>query len=1022
MRRKALESLDVKAEDDMPVTIRGAGGQTFVARKSCELKLKLDDYEFDSKIVVVEDSQISYDLIVGEDVLVQAKILIDRNGVQIVGRDEIAEVMSIQVVPEVELHHIKDDQVRNKVADLISNFSPSESPKSTEVEMKIVLRDEEPVFQSPTRMSPKENEIVEKIVMEWQKAGIIRPSCSEYSSPAVLVDKKDGSKRLCVNYKKLNEKTVRDRYPLPVMEDLIARLKDSRIFSTLDLENGFFHVKVNEMSKKYTSFVVPFGQYEFNRVPFGLTNSPSVFMRFVHRVFRPLMLEGILLIYLDDLMVLAVDEDEAANRLERVLGVAEDYGLNIKWKKCNFVKNEVEFLGLVVKDGTITPSPDRVKAVMHFPTPKSIKKLQSFLGLTSYFRKFIENYSLIAKPLSDLFRGDAKFSWHGKQQEAFQKLKECLSNHPVLQIYDPSAETELHTDACASSYGSVLMQRNKEDKKFHPVYFFNRKTSQDQEKWCSYDLEALAVVKSLEKFRVYLLGIPFKIVTDCQAFAMAMRSKNVSRKAARWAEELETFDYTIEHRPGSKMKHVDALSRNVMVIEVENELVSKVKNLQKNDETLKPIRLILAEEKPYEKYLLRGGILFREDDSGEELLVVPRSLQMEVLRKVHEMGHFGPQKMSEVVTRQFYIPGLKDKIQRVIQSCVECLLSNRKTGKMEGYLHPINKGDAPLETYHIDHLTPAAGTSKGYQHIFAVVDAFSKFVWLYPTKTLNTNEVLKSLEWQSEIFGNPRRIISDKGSAFTSTDFADYCRVEKINHVTVTTGVPRGNGQVERINRIVINVLTKLTPDDHPEHWYKHLRKVQKFINATLSRSTGYSPFEILFGTKMRCAEDAEILKAIQDEIESNFLEERSELRENASRNIHDITQENISTYNRRRKEAKDYKVGDVVAIKKTQYGGSKISKNFLGPYVIKEVKSNERFEVEKVGDHPGPSVTSTSADNMKPYVDEETFSEDESEETVEEQFLDSTEDQEDFHGFTEEDLRSGRPQHEDGRDVGGRT
>lgn len=186
-----------------------------------------------------------------------------------------------------------------------------------------------------------------------------------------------------------------------------------------------------------------------------------------------------------------------------------------------------------MKKGKITPSPSKVTAVMNFPVPKTIKKLQSFLGLASHFRKFIENYSLIAKPLSDLFRGDAKFVWSWKQNEAFEELKKLLSSYPVLQIYDPTAETELHTDACSASYGSVLMQKNKEDNKFHPVYYYNRKTSIEQEKWCSYDLEAYAVVKSLEKFRVYLLGIPFKIVTDCQAFALAMKNKNVSKKAAR---------------------------------------------------------------------------------------------------------------------------------------------------------------------------------------------------------------------------------------------------------------------------------------------------------------------------------------------------------------------------------------------------------------------------------------------------------------------------------------------------------
>jgi transposase InsO family protein len=409
---------------------------------------------------------------------------------------------------------------------------------------------------------------------------------------------------------------------------------------------------------------------------------------------------------------------------------------------------------------------------------------------------------------------------------------------------------------------------------------------------------------------------------------------------------------------------------------------------------------------------LNGGVLFRENGEGVEQLVVPKNLQAEVLRKIHNLGHFGVHKMESLTNQQYYIPGMKDKIQQIIQSCVDCILGNKKAGKQEGLLNPIDKGDAPLQTFHVDHLTPAAGTRKGYQHLFVVIDAFTKYVWLYPTKTLNTNEVLSCLDRQQTNFGNPGRIISDRGSAFTSSDFADYCKSENIQHSRITTGVPRGNGQVERINRVVINLLTKLTPEDKPDQWFKHVRKIQQFINATMSRGTGFTPFELLFGVKMKLQDYENLTELIKEELEILFAENRCEMRSEARKQLLKISEENRRTYNKKRKPAHVYNLGDIVAIKKTQYGGSKISRSFFGPYKITKVNGKDRYDVVKIGSHPGPTTTSTSADNMKMFVDGEPLSD--STEII------SSDSEEDFRGFTREEIgkKSGRFLGQDGRGV----
>lgn len=263
----------------------------------------------------------------------------------------------------------------------------------------------------------------------------------------VIVTKKDGSHRVCVDYRQLNKKIIRDQFPMPLIEDCIDALAPARVFSVLDLKNGFFHVPVAGDSRKYTSFVTYNGQYEFMKILFGLCNSPTTFLRFVDEVFRDLSRRGIVLMYMDDLIVPDKDEAEAFDGLRETMATAVEKGLSINWKKCKFLEREVEYLGHVVGGGFIRPSNEKVKAVQKFLKSMCRKDIQSFLRLTGYFRKFVLDYVIIARPLSDLLKGSQKFSFGAAQEESFTKLKTALTSAPVLRIYKPDAITELRTDA-----------------------------------------------------------------------------------------------------------------------------------------------------------------------------------------------------------------------------------------------------------------------------------------------------------------------------------------------------------------------------------------------------------------------------------------------------------------------------------------------------------------------------------------------------------------------------------------------
>lgn len=319
---------------------------------------------------------------------------------------------------------------------------------------------------------------------------------------------------------------------------------------------------------------------------------------------------------MDDLIVPAMDYDNAIQNLEIVLNTASQHGLVIKWEKCNFIKHKIEYLGHIIEDGKVQPSERKTIAVKKFPEPSTVKTLQSFLGLIGYFRKFIPKYSIIARPLTNLLKGGIKFNFGKEELRAFNLLKQCLSDKPVLRLYRTGAETELHTDASVFGYGAILLQRDSVDRAFHPIYYASGKTSTTEQKYSSYELEVLAIVKALKKFRVYLLGIPFKIITDCQAFTMTMRKRDLCVRVARWALLLEEFQYVIEHRPGKSMVHVDALSRHplndVMLVDDDDEgILARIRKAQQEDPELKEI--FESEDKcRAEGFVKRSGILYKE--------------------------------------------------------------------------------------------------------------------------------------------------------------------------------------------------------------------------------------------------------------------------------------------------------------------------------------------------------------------------------------------------------------------------
>ncbi|GBL95273.1 Retrovirus-related Pol polyprotein from transposon 297, partial [Araneus ventricosus] len=533
LRKSVFDKLNMCKLYPLNLSLSGFGKSKVNPLGYFKCNIKIDYFKCNADIYVVKNNVMSYDGIVGMNVLMQGETVINENGIVIKEKfQRIEEVGSLYILPidvtpnETELNIGPDvpNIFKDKVQQSFLNYVPHKT-KTTDVGLNILVKGNEPISYQPRRLPFPEKKIVQSQIAEWLEQGIVEPCFSEYSSPVVMARKKNGTPRVCIDYSRLNNVVVKDRFPFPLIEDILDRLQRSRVFSTIDLENAFFHVDVNKDSRKYTSFVIPEGKYQFLKVPFGLCNSPVVFQRYNNYIFRPLINDGIVLPYLDDIIILSSSFEEGIERVELVLSIASEYGLDINFNKSHFLKKRIEFLGHVIEDDKIFASTLKTKAVLNFPEPANLKQIHSFLGLTAYFRKFISKYSTIARPLSDLLKKDRKFKFGEEERISFNQLKIMLAEKPVLRIYNPNYEIELHTDASLEGYGAILMQKSPDDKNFHPTYYMSKKTTDAEKKYSSYELDALAVIEAVKKFGVYLLGIPFKIVTDCSALEKTMQKK-----------------------------------------------------------------------------------------------------------------------------------------------------------------------------------------------------------------------------------------------------------------------------------------------------------------------------------------------------------------------------------------------------------------------------------------------------------------------------------------------------------------
>lgn len=902
---------------------------------------------------------------------------------------------------------------------------------------RIHLEDDKPVRVPYRRIPPAYVQEVTDHLQKLLQQGVIRESQSPYSSAVVLVRKKSGALRLCVDYRLLNKKCVKDAFPLPRIEEYLDSLSGAKLFSTLDLKSAYAQVPVAEEDCHKTAFATPMGLFEYTRMPFGLCNSPATFQRLMMTIFRSELLEQVL-IFLDDVLVFSRNFDQHLMRLKTVLLKLRQHNLKIEPSKCHLFKTEVAYLGHRISADGVSTDPEKVRAIAEWPTPTSPSELLTFLCSAGYYRRFIPNFSQRTSVLYRLInedpnRGKKKkpgrkwnskdpvpWNWTPECDDSFASLKQTLTSAPILGFADFSKEFILETDGSQKGLGAVLSQSQNGHLKV--IAYASRAlkgAERNHVRYSSMKLELLALKWAVDKFRDYLLGGKFVVYTDNNPLKYVMSTAKLKAIEQKWVSELSRFNFEIRYRPGKSNGNADSLSRRPVPVDDSQEFqdmdvddvsavmgltwvprdicnkqqvditmvetnvlqeqtekirelfpsysFEEIRHLQREDPSIgrvfyylnhpdeaslknlrresREVRTIFRQK---EKLKIRDGIVYRhiKDPRSQEeweQLLLPKCLQETVLKYLHDQtGHQGMERTESLLRQRCYWPNLQDDVRSWIYHCKRCTLAKPPNRNIQTPMGSVS-ASRPLEVLAIDFtiLEPA---TNGLENVLVMTDVFTKFAVAVPTRNQTAPTTAKILikEWFLR-YGVPERIHSDQGRNFESKLVKDLCKLYGINKSRTTPYYPAGNGQCERFNRTLHNLLGTLEPEQK-SRWPEHLQTVVAYYNATPHASTNYSPFYLMFGRHCRLPVD-HILGTLPDNSE-NWIEDHVQRLNAAYEKVKDNTQDRRERqkehYDRKTKEWQIGIGSKVYAVDHSRMGRNKIGDHYKDTvYIVLDRKNN---------------------------------------------------------------------------------
>lgn len=754
---------------------------------------------------------------------------------------------------------IQDKQHCKELSKVLSSYedvfnNPNELPKSTVHDHKIkTFPDSSPPNRPPYRLSEDDLKEVQFQITNLLEKNYIKPSSSPYGAPVILVKKKDGTKRMCIDYRALNKMTIKNKFPLPLAEDLFDALKDATIYSKIDLESGFNQVLINKEDRHKTAFRTRFGHYEYSVMPFGLTNAPATFMCMMNSVFSKYLFKSVV-VFVDGILIYSKNMEEHVKHVEEVLETLRANHLYAKLKKCQFGVNSVDYIGHHISSEGISPIEDKVKAIKTWPTPDNVKAVRAFLGLASYYLKYIRNFAQIAAPMTDLLKAKTKkkFEWGQLQTNSFEELKNRLSTTPVLKIPDNKGKFKLTTDASNISIGAVLEQQDSEGH-FRPIAFDSRKLTPSEVNYPVHERELLAIIHTLRKWRIYLTGQEFDIFTDHSPLRYLQTQKTLSPRQTRWMMDLSDFDFTIHYKPGKQNIVADSLSRiNIGTISTISGCAAfsdRIKQAYITDPNISSIIRALEEGGQHGEYKKTNGLILIRGK-----IYVPHNIdKSEIINEAHNTpigGHLGIIKTRKSISQCFFWPNMTNDIETFVQACNTCQRMKSTNQKPTGLLKPIPIPSQPWLQIGMDFITHLPKTQRSYDSLLVVTDYYSKRMRLIPTRQTNTAKEI-TRQFFDNIFkhhGIPKVIISDRDTKFLSQFWKNLFQLLGTTLAPSTAYHPQTDGLTERCNRTIEEMIRCFIHHCAENEWDLLLTPLEFVYNSSVHTSTNYAPFQLDLG------------------------------------------------------------------------------------------------------------------------------------------------------------------------------
>jgi len=854
-----------------------------------------------------------------------------------------------------------------------SVFSKTESiklPEHRKYDMAIEIEEGKTIPWGPIySLSEPELKALKSYLDENLAQGYIQPSKSRCSAPIFFVKKKSGELRPVVDYRGLNRVTVKNRYPLPLIPELINRFSKARIFTKIDLRGAYNLVRIREGDEWKTAFRCRFGQFEYRVMPFGLTNAPAVFQHLMNDILHDL-LDIYCVVYLDDILIYSETLTDHSNHVKAVLARLKEHDLYAKLEKCQFSVNSVEFLGYTISSSGIGMDPSKVNSVLNLPVPSNIRQLQSFLGFSNFYRMFVPNYTRILIPLLSLLKKDVEFVWTNACQSAFVTLKQAFTQAPVLLHADNSKPFFLETDASDFAIAGILSQMDSNEQ-LHPVAYYSRKLTTAEVNYEIHDKELLAIIASFHQWRSLLVGSPFPVTvyTDHKNLLYFTDAKHLNRRQVRWSLFLTDFNYHIIYRPGKEGEKPDALSRRsdyqlkMSDDQVKNQfqsLISKDKFLiasthQQHQELslLEKLKIELKKENDLEILQNKYNCIIADDLlMFKDRIYVPKSERLEVLKICHDnrmAGHPGNRKTFQLLSKSYWWPSIRRDCKSYVESCQTCCRSKTPRAKPIGLLQPLPVPPRPWHSISMDIITDLPMINS-FDSVLVVVDRFTKLAHLIPCSKNLTSAGLADLFLKDvvRLHGLPSDIVSDRGTIFVSQFWTTLMKSMGIQQKLSSSYHPQTDGQTERVNQCVEQYI-RCYSDYLQQNWLSNLPLAEYSYNSTFHSAIQMSPFFAAFGydppLDLSCEINKNLPSSVQESVKQ--LQENFEIIKNELK----LAQESARHFANKSRRQHIFKVGDLVYLNrqniKTTRPCAKLDWKQLGPFKISDKVNDVAYRLE---------------------------------------------------------------------------